>query len=424
MISTVPGGQRSGSVKVPASKSMAHRALIMAALGKSPVNILCDGISKDIEATVNCLNAIGADIEIKDGEIAVCPISELPKNTCRLKCGESGSTLRFMLPIVGALGIDAEFYPEGRLIDRPLAPLDRVLAEHGVTVTKGSETIRCGGKMTSGIFRLAGNVSSQYISGLLMALPLLDGDSKLVVTGDIQSKSYIEMTEDVIKTSGIDLGKSDFTYSIKGGQMIKMPAEFEVEGDYSSASFFLCTGALSNDGITVKGLRAESKQGDRAILGILERFGASVIENSEGITVKKNTLKGITIDASQIPDIIPPLCVVAAAAEGETNIVNAERLRIKESDRIATTVSLLNSLGASAQELESGIVVNGKSILAGGTSDSFNDHRIAMSAATAALVCQGSVTVLGAECVSKSYPRFWDDFAGLISEDENGGDKK
>lgn len=424
MTVTLPAGERCGSVKVPASKSVAHRALIMAALGKRPVRIFCDGISKDIEATINCLNAIGADIKTEDGVIAVNPITVLPNGVCRLKCGESGSTLRFMLPIVGALGIEAEFYPKGRLIERPLAPLDKALFEHGVKVTKGSETINCSGKMTPGLFKLAGNVSSQYISGLLMALPLLDGGSKLKVTGEVQSKSYIEMTEEVIGKSGIDIGKSGFTYDIKGSQTVDMPAEYEVEGDYSSASFFLCMGALSDEGISVKGLKADSRQGDRAILDILRRFGAEVCENADGITVRKKTLKGIVIDASQIPDIIPPLCVVAAAAEGETDVINAERLRIKESDRIATTVAMLKALGASAEDTDNGITVSGKAILSGGTADSFNDHRIAMSAAVAAAICKNPVTVKGSECVCKSYPRFFEDFAKLQLRSENGDDDK
>lgn len=413
MTVTLPGGQRFGSVKVPASKSMAHRELIMAALGKNRVSLLCDGISRDIEATVSCLNAIGADIRISEGRIDVIPIAGRPKGRCCLECGESGSTLRFMLPIVGALGITAEFYPKGRLIERPLAPLDQLLSEHGVTVTKGDNTITCSGRLTPGLFELAGNISSQYISGLLMALELLDGDSQLTVTGDVQSKSYIEMTEEVVRAAGISFEKSGMTYHIPGGQIPSMPGEVEVEGDYSGASFFLCMGALSDNGITVRGLKPDSKQGDRAILEILKRFGADVCEDSGGITVRKNTLSGITIDASQIPDIIPPLCTVAAAAEGRTEIINAERLRIKESDRITTTVSMINSLGGTAKELPAGIIIKGKPTLSGGVSDSFNDHRIAMSAAAAALISQNQVTVEGAECVAKSYPRFWEDFARL-----------
>lgn len=413
MTVTLPSVQRYGNVKVPASKSMAHRELIMAALGKSPVSLFCDGISRDIEATVICLNAIGADISINAGKIDVIPIVKRPEGLCRLECGESGSTLRFMLPIVGALGITAEFHPKGRLIERPLAPLDKLLSEHGVTVIKGDNTITSTGKLTSGLFELPGNVSSQYISGLLMALGLLDGDSQLIVTGDVQSKSYIDMTEEVVRTAGIDFNKSGFTYSIPGGQIPSMPGEVHVEGDYSGASFYLCMGALSDKGITVKGLKPDSKQGDRAILEILKRFGADVSESADGITVRKNTLRGMTIDASQIPDIIPPLCVVAAAAEGRTEIINAERLRIKESDRIKTTVSMINSLGGAAIELKSGIIIDGKPILTGGSTEAFNDHRIAMSAAVAALISQGSVTVEGAECVAKSYPRFWEDFAGL-----------
>lgn len=409
MIKTIKPGQRSGAVRVPSSKSQAHRALIIAALAEDETDIICDGISKDIEATVNCLNALGARINIHGDVISVFPIRRVPDGVCRLECGESGSTLRFMLPLVGALGAAAEFFPKGRLIERPLSPLDGELIRHGMKIEITGETIVCSGRLTGGEYTLAGNVSSQYISGLLMALPAVGEDSTLTVTGEVQSENYIKMTEDVLNISGIRYKKSGWDYSIPGSQKPNLPGRYTVEGDFSSASFFLCMGAFSKQGITVSGLNPSSNQGDKQILKILSQFGANITPCEQGITVSKGSLSGITIDASQIPDIIPPLCVVAAAAQGETHIVNAGRLRLKESDRIATTCALISSLGGDARELPEGIVINGTGGLKGGEVDSCNDHRIAMSAALAASICKEDVIISGAECVAKSYPRFWDE---------------
>ncbi len=409
MIKTIKPGQRSGAVKVPSSKSQAHRALIIAALAEHETDIICDGISRDIEATVSCLNFLGARISIRGGVISVFPIKKVPEGVCRLECGESGSTLRFLLPLVGALGANAEFLPKGRLIERPLAPLDGELIRHGMRIEKTDETIICSGRLSGGEYALAGNVSSQYISGLLMALPVVGEDSTLTVTGEVQSENYIKMTEDVLNIAGVRYEKSGWSYQIPGLQKPDFPESFSVEGDFSSASFFLCMGAFSESGITVSGLNPSSSQGDKQLLTILRQFGANIAQSEQGITVSKGNLRGITIDASQIPDIIPPLCVVAAAAQGETHIVNAGRLRIKESDRIATTCALINSLGGDARGLPEGLVINGTGGLKGGKVDSFNDHRIAMSAALAASICKEDVIINGAECVAKSYPRFWEE---------------
>ncbi len=413
MTEIIECGQRSGCISAPSSKSYAHRALILVALGKRKTDIICNGISKDIQATASCLNSLGADIRISGGKISVIPISKAPSTLLCLHCGESGSTLRFLIPIAGALGLDAEFLPEGRLYERPLAPLDECLKQHGVAVSKRSGRIMCSGKLRHGNYELSGDVSSQYISGLLMALPLISGQSSLTVTGKIESKKYIEMTEELLRLSGVSFDKTGCTYVINGNQTPKMPDGFVVEGDYSSASFFLCMGALSDEGVRVEGLNAGSSQGDKAVLDILSEFGAVISRDARGVTVRRGDLKGITIDASQIPDIIPPLCVVAAAADGKTKVINAARLRLKESDRIRSTVAMLRSLGASARELDDGIIVNGGGRLSGGEVDPFGDHRIAMSAAVASIVSDGKIIIKDSECVAKSYPGFWDDFARL-----------
>jgi len=410
MKTVIPCGELAGRIKIPASKSQAHRILICAALGKTETKVICDGISKDIKATVDCLCALGADITLKDGGVLnVHPIKEIPTNRVVLRCGESGSTLRFMLPVVGVLGADAEFIMEGRLPERPLAPLDEQLVMHGMTLEKYKDRLICGGKLSAGSYTLPGNVSSQYISGLLMALPLADGESTLHIVGNIESKSYISMTEDAIKLSKVNIIAKETEYIIPGNTKYELPSICEVEGDYSNAAFFLCAGAFSEKGVTVDGLRPDSSQGDKAVLEILKIFGADVTENGSSVTVKKAELKGTQIDAAPIPDLIPVLSVVAAAADGETRVINAGRLRIKESDRLRSTADLLSSVGAEVSELEDGLVICGKKKLCGGNVASYNDHRIAMSAAVASSVCSGDIILDDGKCVEKSYPRFWHD---------------
>ncbi len=404
-------GERSGSVLIPASKSQAHRAVILAALGSHDVEITCKGISNDIVATADCMNSAGANIEIQDSKIHVSPVGKQSSNT--FECGESGSTLRFLIPVFGALGVEGEFVPHGRLIDRPLSPLDEVLMSHRMSISKTETTIQVSGKLTSGEYEISGDVSSQYITGLLLALPLLEGDSTLRVTGVLQSKGYITMTEELLEKSGIQYTHTGDTYYIKGSQKPDLGSGFTVEGDYSNAAFYLCMGALSDDGVTVTGLNPDSTQGDKAAIAVLKEMGAEIITDGSSVTVRKGELKGVTIDASQIPDLIPTLSVVASVCEGETRVINAGRLRIKESDRIASTCALINNLGGNAKELPNGIVITGVKNLTGGTVDSCNDHRIAMSAAVAACTSTGKVTVLDNMCVRKSYPDFWEDFSSL-----------
>lgn len=409
----VEPGPRSGSVRIPASKSQAHRLLICAALGTGETVLHCDGISRDIEATIACLKALGAGIHTEGERIRVEPVRTLPEGERELPCGESGSTLRFLLPVVGALGIRAVFRREGRLPQRPLAPLDAELAAYGMTLEGDGALLRCSGRLRPGDYALPGNVSSQYISGLLLALPLLDGESRLHVTGPLESAAYVTMTEDALQLAGIDVSKHNSDYIIKGNQRGILPETLAVEGDWSNAAFFLVLGALSPEGVRVRGLALASSQGDRAVLDILRAFGASVEERDGEILVRRGRLRGLTIDSAPIPDLIPVLSVLAAAAEGETRIVNAGRLRLKESDRLASTTAMLRALGAEIEELPAGLVIRGKSGLTGGTVDSAGDHRIAMSAAVAASLSTQPLTVRGAECVSKSYSRFWEDFQAL-----------
>ena len=409
-------GARTGRVHIPASKSQAHRLLICAALGEETCEIVCDGISADIAATAKCLNALGAKVERTETGFLVSPIQKVPEGCCELLCGESGSTLRFLLPVVGALGAQAAFHREGRLPQRPLAPLDGVLTAHGMTLTEDGDLLLCSGRLEAGEYEIAGNVSSQYISGLLMALPRLRADSTLTVTGKLESAAYVAMTEDALRLSGIEFPKSGSTYAISGGQKFRLPARTVVEGDWSNAAFFLCMGALSKGGVRVEGLNLKSSQGDRGVLDVLRAFGAEVGEEGDTVTVRRGTLRGVTIDASPIPDLIPVLSVVASVAAGETRVENAYRLRLKESDRLQSTANLLRALGGRVEEKEDGLVITGVPALHGGAVETQNDHRLAMSAATAACAATGEVTVDNDACVAKSYPRFWEDYGSRKGE--------
>lgn len=382
-------------INIIPSKSDAHRALICAALSKKMCQVICPAESKDIAATRKCLEAVKAGRE-------------------EMYCGESGSTLRFLLPVMGALGHKASFYAEGRLPERPLSPLYEELARHGCKMSpQGTVPFTIEGQLTGGTYRIPGDVSSQYISGLLFALPMLAEDSQIIVEGTLQSKPYVDMTIKVLRDFGIEVRENPEGYQIPGKQSYQGPETYQVEGDWSNGCFWLAAGALLADGICVSGLDANSLQGDKKILEILEQFGATVERGEEGIAVRRGDLSGICVDAGQIPDMVPALAVVAAAAEGTTEIQNAGRLRIKESDRLHTVTRVLSNLGADIEELPTGLVIRGTGTLAGGRADSYNDHRIAMMAAIASILCREKVFLQGAGAVNKSYPGFWDDLKAL-----------
>ena len=420
----IPAGSRAGTVAIPASKSRAHRLLICAALSGGESSIGLSGISDDIRATAHCLRAMGAGLAF-DAEHSRFtlhrPLSRAPgSGEVLLPCGESGSTLRFLLPVAGALGLSAAFRMEGRLPERPLHPLSDVLAAHGMRLRREGPLLHCEGQLLPGEYEIPGNISSQYISGLLFALPLLSGSSHLRVTGDVESAAYIAMTEEALQLAGFVFEKSGADYAIPGRQTGRMPANLTVESDWSSAAFFCCLGAFSPAGITLRGMNPRSAQGDRAILELLSGFGAQVSVTPEAVTVRGGALRGQSINASGIPDLVPVLSVVASAARGETVIHHAQRLRLKESDRLHTTAAMLSALGASIRETEDGLIIAGRKsdeaegpCLAGGTVSSFLDHRIAMSAAVAASLCLTPVTVTDAHCTDKSFPGFWETLLSL-----------
>ena len=412
MTRTVAPGPRAGVIQIPASKSQAHRMLICAALSREPSRLILDGFSADIEATMQCLEALGARCEETANGLSVTPVGVCPAQA-RLDVGESGSTLRFLLPVLGALGVQAEIRMHGRLPERPLSPLWEVLEAHGMRLQQDGTILHTDGQLIAGDYSLPGNVSSQFISGLLFALPLLGGNSTLTVTGALQSARYVSMTEQALAEAGILTKKDGPVWQIGGGQRYASPAVQTVEGDWSNAAFFLCMGALSATGVTVTALNSTSLQADRAITEILVRFGAELTVSEDAVTVRRGVLHGITLDAGPIPDLVPVVSCLAALCDGETRVKNAARLRLKESDRLQTTAALLSALGGSVRELPDGLIISGRGRLSGGTADACGDHRIAMSAAMAACGCEGPVTVSGSECVAKSYPAFWEDFASL-----------
>ena len=398
-----------GKIKAISSKSDAHRILVCAALSARTTKIKCNVMSKDIAATIDCLKAMGTDILVNEDIITVIPKSFNKKT--ELDCGESGSTLRFLMPLVSALGMDATITGHGRLPQRPISPLKEEMEKKGITFhTDNKFPLYLTGQLQSGEYEIKGNISSQFITGLLMALPILSGDSKIKIIPPFESKSYVDITISVLKKFGIEIMEKENLYIIKGNQKFVSPEEITVQGDWSNASFFLCAGALCEKGVTVTDLDIDSPQGDKKILDVLKSMGANVEINENQITVKKNELNGVVIDASDIPDLVPIISVVATACNGETRVTGAERLRIKESDRIKSVVEMLLSVGADAEETKDGIIIRGGSTLAGGMVNGYNDHRIVMSASILSTLCNGKIEITDSNAVEKSYPDFFNDF--------------
>ena len=392
-----------GKIEAPASKSVAHRILICAALAKGKSTVKLNKTSDDIEATAGCLKALGVTIEKNGNEWAVTPPAEFPQKA-ELNCKESGSTLRFMLPVVSALGIETTFTAEGRLPDRPIAPLLDEMKKHGI-VCNDTFPLHISGKLTGGKFRIAGNISSQFITGLLLSLPLCEGESEIEIIPPVESKPYIDITTKALSDFGADIKENGNVYKVRHSDL--QSGDFNVEGDWSNAAFLLSLGS------EVSGLDRNSTQGDRKILDILLAFGGELIENYGTIRVSLANLHGTEIDASDIPDLVPVISAVAATADGTTKIYNASRLRLKESDRIKSTVEMINSLGGEAYETDDSIIIIGKKSLSGGTVESFNDHRIVMAAAVASQKCEDCVIIKNAQAVNKSYPEFFKDFNSL-----------
>lgn len=411
---TLHNPEPSGTIAAIPSKSHVHRLLIAAALSEKEVVIRCDRTNEDIEATVRCLNALGAHISFRHGLFSVQPIRK-PVDGAVLEVGESGSTLRFMLPVVASLGVTAHFHMQGRLPDRPLSPLREEMIAHGVSFHNTSANpLTISGQMRGGSFTFDGGVSSQFTTGLLLAIPQLHEPTSVTLTGKVESRPYIDLTLQTLRTLGYRVDATDNTFTVLE-RSHHTPTLLSAEGDWSNAAFMLALGAFSEKGVRVTGLDFHSTQGDRAIFELLNRFQKDATHRAnDGIGFKKSAKEAVSsIDAADIPDLVPILSVVAASAVGTTVIENCGRLRLKESDRIASVCAMLNSLGGNASSVGDSIVIHGTGSLVGGTVDSAHDHRIAMSAAVASVLCREPVTILGAEAVRKSYPAFFDDLGTL-----------
>ena len=401
---TITPAPLTGAITPPPSKSQAHRLLIAAALAEGTSRISNVAFSQDITATLECMKALGAQAEGNGSTVTLTGIGarRTPYSPCmcgaiHLDCGESGSTLRFLIPVALAVAGGAFFTGRGRLLARPQKPYADLFAEKGVFFAHEAQAITAGGVLTPGVYELPGDVSSQFVTGLLYALPLLDGDSDLVLTTPLESKGYVDMTLLALEAFGVHAAETERGYHIPGGQAYQC-SDLSVESDYSQAGFYYAARGLGNE-IEILGLNANSAQGDRCIVPYYERLcGTGDVE----------------LDVSQCPDLVPALAVHAALRPGETTrIVNAARLRIKESDRLAAVTEELNKLGARVEEHPDSLTIRGVGGLHGGTVDAHNNHRIAMMLAVAATRADGPVTITGAESVKKSYPNFWADYEAL-----------
>ena len=386
---TIHPGKLSGQIAAIPSKSQAHRLLICAAFADKPTTLHCPETNRDIEATAGCLNALGANIQRTSHGYTVTPVQQVPE-CADLFCHDSGSTLRFLLPICGALGVDTTFHLEGRLPQRPLSPLWEEMERMGCSLSRPTgNSIRCQGNLQSGDYSIDGSISSQFITGLLFAAALIPGETRIHLTGTVESKPYITMTQQAMSL----FGKNSEEFTVIGGVPYKSPEEIQVEGDWSNGAFFLAAKALGND-VTTTNLNPDSPQGDRRTAELLP----ALEEN-------------ITINTADIPDLVPILSVVAACKKGAV-FTNIQRLRLKESDRVTSVIAMLEALGGKAEATEDTLTVYGTG-LRGGTVNSQNDHRIAMSAAIAATVTPCPTTILGAECTQKSYPKFFEEYRRL-----------
>ena len=384
---TILPGTLKGAVTPPSSKSQTHRAVLALMLAQGEGKLSNLAVSQDIQATQDCVAAL------KSGQPAQA--DGLPL----LDCGESGSTLRFLIPVALAVRGGGHFTGRGRLMERPQGPYIRLFEEKGILWNQEGTCLTVAGQLEPGVYALPGNVSSQFITGLLYALPLLPGDSRIVLTTPLESRGYVDMTLDMLRRFDIKVEEQEDGFLVPGNQTYQA-RDLTLEADWSGAAFWYAANFLGAQ-VDIQGLNPDSVQGDRQI----------------GTLYWKLARPGdVDIDLSQCPDLAPPLAAMAAVRKGTTRFVHAGRLRMKESDRLETIARTLNALGAKAQVGEDTLTLEGLDHLEGGTVDGCNDHRIAMMAAVAAVACKEPVTILGAECVKKSYPRFWEDYTALGGE--------
>lgn len=408
-----------GTLRAFPSKSEAHRALICAAFANAPTTIICFDTNDDIDATTECLCALGAKIERTALGFCVMPIVK-PAAYAELDARESGSTLRFLLPVISALGTHARIARRARLPERPLSPLDELLEQNGAHLANWADgSLEISGKLCSNDFAIAADVSSQFVSGLLFALPLLDLDvpATIRLLGQVESRPYIDMTLSALAAFGIKVTERKGVLTMPAHSRYISPDTCRIGGDWSGAAAFACMGAVGKHPITITDIDPQAVQGDRAILSILSQMGADVQIGTDQVTVSPAPLRGVEIDATDIPDLVPVLAATATLAQGKTHVYGASRLRLKESDRLAAVTELLRTLGADITETDDGLVIVGKPALTGGRVDAHGDHRIAMAAAVASPGCTCPVTIDNAQAVAKSYPTFWEQLSLLCTPD-------
>lgn len=407
MTVTIQGKSLSGTTKIIASKSVIHRLLICAALCKTPTVIEGVSYSQDIEATIACLRASFADVVCEPDRVIVTPY-ETPRQNRLLDCGESGSTLRFLLPICAAVGGGA-FTGRGRLSERPTTPLRPLLEQHGCRLSaEGQFPLVLDGKLQGSAFCIDGSLSSQFVSGLLMAAPLLGTPCRIDVQGEMTSYPYIALTIEALSHFGVTVTQRDATFTVSGSY--RSPDCLSAEGDWSNAAFWMVGAAVSHSqDFRLQGLSTVSVQGDKAIVGVLEQAGFSVCNTPEGLQmIDKGDRRAVALDAESVPDMVPIAAVLATALPGQTKIYNAARLIHKESNRLQSVYDMLTALGGKVSMQEDGLIVTGGP-LNGGVVDGYNDHRIVMAAAVASLLCKQPVTITGAQAVRKSYPTFFEE---------------
>lgn len=388
-----------GHLDIPSSKSCVHRAVICAALAEGTSVLEGINMSKDITATISAMQALGASFEVNGSTVTVKGSGGKSIGRAEMDCNESGSTLRFIMPVAAACGAEAVFSGRGRLPERPIDIYKRELSRHGITFHSESMPYSISGRLTGGRYEIEGNVSSQFITGLLFALPLVEEDSEIVLTSHLESRPYVDITTDILRRFGIVIEETENSYKIKGGQKY-IPHNEKIEGDYSQAAFFFVANAINSE-VNIGNLSPESVQGDRKILDIISS------------SCRDGHISGFSADCSDIPDLVPILSVLAAYGTEKSVIYNAERLKIKESDRLETTAAMLNALGGNVTVTNDGLIIEPTGGLKGGTVDGCGDHRIVMAAAVAALGCGNEVIIKGAQAAEKSYPNFFNDYTML-----------
>lgn len=394
-----------GELDAIPSKSDAHRAIICALVSRSICKISPIILSNDIKATINAARSLGAICEIEGDTLTIDSTKPL-NETANVDCCESGSTLRFMLPVAAALGIKTDFSGSGRLPERPVDEYVPIFECHGAKMSANHLPLTVSGKLQSGEYAISGNVSSQYITGLLIALASLGEKSVIEITTHLESKGYVDMTVRTLEKFGAKIEIVGNKYIIE--RSVLSCDEYHVEGDWSQASYFLTAGIIGGD-VKVHNLSLSSLQADRRFLGIAKQLGADISIKDNTVTAKKSELYGIEIDASQFPDLVPSIAVLAAFAKGDSILYNASRLRIKESDRIKSVCNALNALGVETVEYHDGMKIKPASIKAGNV-DCVNDHRIPMAFSVLAAIADGNTNFIGANCIDKSYPTFFEDY--------------